>query len=127
MKKTIVYIMMAVVMVLVNVGSLKSEAEAKSSKGNIIQVRGDGNCDKPCVVLGRVDRFKHTVIGTCSKKLGKFAKKQYGADAVLKYKTKPAGEGAQLICEGIAVRWSKEGETGISKITDETLIPILEK
>lgn len=91
-----------------------------------IQVLADGNCAKPCIVIGKISRIKHTVVGDCSTKLKKYAQKEHGADAVLLYKLVPTGAGP-LMCEGVAVRWAKEGETGIAKISDDTVVPVLAK
>jgi len=77
------------------------------------------------VVIGKVSRTKKTVFGKCSNKLKKYAKKKYDADAILKYKTTPTGMGPML-CEGVAVRWAAAGEPGLTKITADTPIPVIE-
>lgn len=104
------------------VSTTKKEKKEKKA----VEVVADNNCSQPCVVLGQVYINKFTIFSSCAEKLGKHASKDYGADAILKFKQTPLGQGG-VQCEGIAVRWALEGEEGIQKITDETPIPILKK
>ncbi len=104
----------------------KVEAQAKAVKE--VELVADGNCSKPCVVIGKVSIKKETIFSTCAAKLSRHALKDFGADAILQFKETQMGlayGSAGMMCEGVAVRWARDGENGISKITDDVPIPIL--
>ena len=114
MKKGLAVLVMLVVLAPVSV---------HAGKYDDVLLQADGNCAKPCVVIGHITR--NSGLGSCAKKIRKYAKKKYDADAVLKYDVEPRGNELGKQCKGIAVRWAKDGEVGIAKVTDDTPIPVI--
>ena len=113
MKKTFARIaVLAVCMLLAH-----SAAAHKDS----VAVYSNDATPQPYVIIGKLSFEKGSNIGTCEARLGKFAAKKYNADAILNYKLTEAH-----LCEGVAVRWAKEGEEGVSRITEETPVPVVE-
>lgn len=122
MRRIVALVVMLVTMMPFVAGAVtQGKVSAKGSDYKSMELFADGNCKQACVVLGRVAVTKSTTIGSCEDKLRKYAKKEYGADAILKFK---AGN-INFFCEGIAVRWAGEGEEGVMKLTDDMSIPVL--
>jgi hypothetical protein len=97
-----------------------------AGKYDDVLVQADGNCSKPCVVIGHILVKKAWVVGSCANKIRKEAKKKYNADAVLKYEVESRGKDLGDQCKGIAVRWAKDGEAGVTRVTDDTPIPVID-
>lgn len=86
-----------------------------------VPVYANDKAGKPYVVIGKLSFEKGSNIGRCEERLGKYAAKKHGADAILNYRL------IQLhFCEGVAVRWAEPGESGITDITEDTPVPMIE-
>jgi hypothetical protein len=84
------------------------------------QIYSTDAAPNPYVIIGKLSFEKATNFGTCDGKIGTWAAKNYGADAILNFNLIHAH-----LCEGIAVRWAEEGEEGLTAITPTTPIPVV--
>lgn len=102
----------------------------KASDSREIEVYKGPTAPKPFILIGEI-HAKGSTERTLMNKMKSLAR-QHGANAILSYSIE-AGinasywTGAVLSnAEGIAVRWAAEGEDGITKITSDMSIPVIQ-
>lgn len=96
------------------------QEDVKAKKDAKIMIYDNDTAPNPYVIIGKLAYQETVVVGTCEDKLAKYASKKHGADAILKFNVIHAG-----MCEGVAVRWAKDGEDGLTAIDDKTPIPVI--
>ena len=86
---------------------------------------------KPYVVMGQMNEKARTD-EACVRQMAKKAAKK-GGDAIIKIESKPTGAQGMwfgenvLHCQGVVVRWAREGEKGLTALNADTPVPFLFK
>lgn len=85
-----------------------------------IQIYANDAVGKPYILIGKINVDAYSASGALKRLKRRAA--EAGADAILNYTVATT---YATTASGIAIRWVKDGEKGITHITQDTAIPVI--